>query len=188
VQELAKLHGGSIDVASQLGVGSTFAVRVPLGTQHLPADRLRAGRAPPSTSLGAQPYVQEALRWLPGDTEPNEPEDAIEQEIFPNSLPVFGNENERASVLLVDDNSDMREYVRRLLAPHYTERTAVDGIDALQALRAEPPSLLLSDVMMPGLDGFGLVHAVRADPAFADIPIILLSARAGDEAVPLQHL
>src|SRR5262249_37447505 len=89
---------------------------------------------------------------------------------------------ERATVLLVDDNADMREYVHRLLVPHYDVRTADDGVAALETIRAQPPNLVLSDVMMPRLDGFGLVRKIRADPALAHLPVILLSARAGEEA------
>jgi PAS domain S-box-containing protein len=86
-------------------------------------------------------------------------------------------------VLLADDNADMRGYVRRLLLAQGYEVEAVgDGEAALAAARREPPDLVLSDVMMPGLDGFGLLRALRADPELRDRPIVLLSARAGEEA------
>jgi two-component sensor histidine kinase/FixJ family two-component response regulator len=89
---------------------------------------------------------------------------------------------ERPTVLLVDDNADIRDYVARLLAQHYDVRTACDGRAALAAMRQDRPDLLLSDVMMPWLDGFGLVREVRADPKLADVPVVLLSARAGEDA------
>jgi PAS domain S-box-containing protein len=175
VQELAKLHGGTVRAASVLDEGSVFTVTVPLGRAHLPRDRLQA--APTLPTLGAQPYVEEALRWLPGAVNAE-----IEQEAAAKVSPVSGSEGERATVLVADDNADMRDYVRRLLAPRYEVRTAADGAAALAALREQPPDLLLSDVMMPRLDGFGLLREIRADPALADFPVILLSARAGEEA------
>jgi PAS domain S-box-containing protein len=85
-------------------------------------------------------------------------------------------------VLLVDDNADMRAYVGGLLAPAYRVDLAADGVAALEAARRAKPDLILSDVMMPRLDGFGLLAAVRNDGVLRDVPFILLSARAGEEA------
>ena len=76
----------------------------------------------------------------------------------------------------------MRDYLKRLLSQQYTVEAVADGVAALAAIRQQPPDLLLTDVMMPGLDGFGLLQALRADPTTQDLPIILLSARAGEEA------
>ncbi|HLH88183.1 MAG TPA: ATP-binding protein [Xanthobacteraceae bacterium] len=176
VQELAKLHGGSIDVASAPGAGSTFTVRIPLGNAHLPTDRLRAESTRQSTALGAQPYVQEALRWLPDMSVPTDARADVEA----GPAPLSAGSAERATVLVADDNADMRDYVARLLAPHYEVRTVADGTQALASIRRQRPDLLLSDVMMPHLDGFALVRAIRADAALADLPIVLLSARAGE--------
>ncbi|RPH38373.1 MAG: hybrid sensor histidine kinase/response regulator, partial [Planctomycetota bacterium] len=85
-------------------------------------------------------------------------------------------------ILLVDDNRDMREYVSRILGSLWTVETVANGKEALAAVAAAPPDLVLSDVMMPELDGFGLLRALRADPATRTIPVILLSARAGEES------
>ena len=166
VSELVKLHGGSICVESELGQGTKFTVRIPKGTAHLPAERLRASTATSSTSLAtaAEAYVSEALAWLPAA-----PEAAAPRPDLPR-------------VLLADDNADLREYARRLLAEHYEVHVVADGQAALEAAHELRPQLIVSDVMMPRLDGFGLIRAVRADPQLRPIPIILLSARAGEEA------
>jgi signal transduction histidine kinase/CheY-like chemotaxis protein len=182
VQELAKLHGGSTEVESQLGSGSTFTVSIPLGAAHLPADRLRAERSLQSTAIGAQPYVEEALRWLPHAPGRNDPIEEVDRGIFPEQTSFAATDVARATVLVVDDNADMREYIRRLLAPHYEVLTAADGEEALTSIRQQRPDLVLGDVMMPRLDGLGLVRQIRADATLADIPVVLLSARAGEEA------
>jgi CheY-like chemotaxis protein len=88
----------------------------------------------------------------------------------------------RRHVLLADDNVDMRDYVQRLLRPRYEVQAVRDGQQALAAAQARRPDLILSDVMMPRMDGFGLLAGIRADPALRDLPVILLSARAGEEA------
>jgi PAS domain S-box-containing protein len=180
VQELAKLHSGAARAESVLGKGSTFTVAIPLGKAHLPSDRVQAAPTLATTVHGAQTYVEEALRWLP-DGAPSRAWEEIEREILPERPSAVEVAGERARVLLVDDNADMRNYVQRLLVPRYEVRTAADGAAALSALRQCRHDLLLCDVMMPRLDGFGLVRAVRTDPALADLPIILLSARAGEE-------
>ncbi len=180
VQELVKLHGGMVRAESTLGEGSRFTVSVPLGVAHLPSERLQATRTLVSTALGAQPYHEEALRWLPDAARADSLAD-IERDLLPIA-PSRTEDADRAMILFADDNADMRHYVSRLLSPGYDVQTVGDGAAALAALRARRPDLLLSDVMMPMLDGFALVRAVRADPALADMPVILLSARAGQEA------
>jgi signal transduction histidine kinase/DNA-binding response OmpR family regulator len=182
VQELSKLHGGVVTVDSAAGAGTTFRVTIPFGSAHLPADRLRAERRLVSTALGAQPYVEEALRWVSGGGVDSTTEGAIEPELLSDPVVGANSEGERPTVLLADDNADIREYISRLLAPYYRVRAVADGAAALAAMRAARPDLVLSDVMMPRLDGFGLVREIRSDPLLADVPVVLLSARAGEDA------
>ena len=173
VEELVKLHGGTVGVRSRLGEGSAFQVMIPLGTAHLPQERLSAEGLLSSTSVRASAYVAEALRWLPdADAQPREADEAI--------APIGG----RPRVVLADDNADMRGYVKRLLEDGgYQVEAVTNGQAVLAALRhGPPPDLVLSDVMMPELDGFGLLAALRADPALEGLLVILLSARAGEEA------
>ena len=186
VQELVRLHGGTVRVDSVFGAGSVFALTIPLGTAHLPADRIAAAAPPAAAALAAQPYVEEAQRWLPDEARSAAPDTVREPEFLPEpqqpAPPAERAAGERATILLADDNADMRDYMRRLLGAHYAVRAVADGEAALAAARASRPDLILSDVMMPRLDGFGLLRAVRADPALADLPVMLVSARAGEEA------
>jgi len=176
VQELARLHGGTVSVASQEGRGTTFAVRIRTGRSHLPADRIAAARQLASTSLGAMPYVEEALRWLPGTSVPP----AIEASVDVSSAATASPDVPR--ILVADDNADMRVYLARILGQSYRVETVGDGRAALERLHAQTPDLLLSDVMMPTVDGFGLLAAVRANEQVRSLPVILLSARAGEES------
>jgi PAS domain S-box-containing protein len=175
VQELVKLHGGSVAVESSVGRGTKFTVSIPFGTAHLPHDRIGADRALTSTALHAETYVEEALRWLaPNQREVAQPS-REEFELVPS-------QNRPNHVLVADDNADMRDYVRRLLETRYTVTTVGNGKEALDLALANPPDLVLTDVMMPELDGFELVKRLRSVPETKTIPVILLSARAGEES------
>ncbi|WP_329792316.1 SpoIIE family protein phosphatase [Lentzea sp. DG1S-22] len=175
VQELVGLHGGTIRAESTEGVGTRFTIELPFGTDHLPADAISQEPVPPTVTDIAAPYVQEALRWLP---DPGQAPDEL-----PRSTSAGGAPEALATVLVADDNADMREYLTRLLLrAGYEVRTVNDGVAALEAVRAQPPDLVVSDVMMPRMDGLSLVAALRADPRTMAVPVLLLSARAGQEA------
>jgi signal transduction histidine kinase/DNA-binding response OmpR family regulator len=134
-----------------------------------------------ATATSAQAYVQEALRWLPESASNTVAHSPVIEDMVAVS-DALARSHGGARILLADDNADMRAYVRRLLAPLYTVELAADGEQALVAARRARPDLILSDVMMPRLDGFGLLKAVREDEALRDVPFILLTARAGEES------
>ncbi len=193
VRELVALHGGAITVESDFGKGSTFTVTIPTGSGHLPADRILREPAMGMRSIHqVEAFVQEAERWaddapLMQEVEAGGPMagDWAPMTVVPLEEPgerVDGRPRTRYTVVLADDNADMREYVERLLSPQFSVITAKDGQDALEKLIAYRPDLLLTDVMMPRLDGFSLLKLVRETPEIQHVPVILLSARAGEEA------
>jgi signal transduction histidine kinase len=180
-KELIELHGGRIDVTSTLGIGTTFTVTLPFGSKHLAHGHVADATSPGETPIAAAQFVREALGWLPGvDSNPHRPEDEV---IAAEALDdTSRGDTHRATVLLVDDNADMREYVRSLLAGRFDVLTAANGKAALEVIKKRKPGLVISDVMMPELDGMGLVEAIRKDSNIIDTPVILLSARAGEES------
>jgi signal transduction histidine kinase len=162
VRELVHVHGGSIKAQSTPGVGTEMTVRIPLGRGHLPAGQLSEQRAGGSVGTSAALFIDEARGWF-------DPEDVAS-----------GGHEHR--VLLVEDNNDMRDYLRRLLMADYAVDVASNGLEALEAVRRHRYSVVITDVMMPGLDGFGLLRRLRDDPPTRDLPVILVSARADPES------
>lgn len=183
--ELVRMHGGRIDVQSMPDQGSTFSVSIPYGAAHLPPDAVGVAETSPVAGVARNAFIQEAMSWLPA-------EDSSSQETALTSV-IDRDETEdlmlsevgaapRERVLLVDDNRDMREYVERLLRGRFEVITAENGRIALEKALNAPPDIVLSDVMMPEIDGFQLLSVLRENAATATVPVILLSARAGEES------
>ncbi|WP_461095323.1 ATP-binding protein [Spirosoma gilvum] len=167
VHELVELHGGTIRVSSELGQGSTFCVQIPI-------HRSQQSIVPEQVSTGsADLFVADAdlmlSSLLPTQPPVSEP-------------PAAAPDRSMKRILLADDNADMRAYIHRLLSTYYTVDTVADGQEALAAIQRQQPDLLLSDIMMPNLDGAELLKILKENPQTAHIPVMLLSARAGEEA------
>ncbi len=176
VQDLARLHGGVASASSRLGAGSRFEVSFPLGTSPLPPERGEADIATGLTGPIAAPFLAEASSWLVDDA-------LALAETAGAAPPADARPRESGRILLVEDNADMRRYVGRLLRERGWEVEAFgDGEAALRSARARLPDLVVSDVMLPGLDGFDLLKALKDGESTRALPVILVSARAGEEA------
>jgi signal transduction histidine kinase/CheY-like chemotaxis protein len=171
VYELVKLHGGTIDVQSQENKGTTFTVSIPKGNRHLPAEQLQQGVA--ENRFGDfEAYVQEAEQWVNG------------LENLPGQLatPTLSGKEKKPRIVVTDDNTDMRSYVQRLLSVRFEVVCVPDAHAALEAIHKEHTDLLITDFMMPGMNGFELLKILKADQTTARIPVIVLSARADEQA------
>ena len=182
VRELVNLLGGQVTAASEVDRGTTFAVTLPYGQVPTAAVTALPSRDEHSAT-GAPAFVQEALRWLPRpDTAQTGPTDVSHSRDSNERANEKSAGETRHRVLIADDNADMRDYVERMLSAHYDVESVGTGMDALRVIRQRRPDLLLSDVMMPVRDGFALLREIRSDPELKSLPVILLSARAGEEA------
>jgi signal transduction histidine kinase len=180
VRELVRIHGGSIKAQSTPGVGTRMIVRIPSGREHLPAGQLSEESVGGNVGTSAALFVDEARGWFDReDVESNQPSGRIARN---HEAPAHSAPGHEDRVLLVEDNNDIRDYVRRLLTADYVVDLASNGLEALQMVSRHQYSVVITDVMMPGMDGFGLLHKLRDDPPTRDLPVILVSARADPES------
>ncbi|HVZ71421.1 MAG TPA: ATP-binding protein [Polyangia bacterium] len=177
VRALATLHGGDVSVVSREGLGSSFRVRLRRGSEHLPRERVVGARPTVNDDAHVGAYVDEALQWSRDADGASEARnlDVLDADEVRAAGP-------RASVLLAENSADMRNYVGRLLARSFDVVAVADGEAALKAALTNPPDLIVLDVRLRGLDGFELLGQLRAAEATRSIPVILLSARAGEDA------
>jgi signal transduction histidine kinase/FixJ family two-component response regulator len=182
VRELVNLLGGQVRAVSEVDRGTTLAVTLPYGQAPAAATVAFPSRDV-NSATGAPAFVQEALRWLPRtDTIKMDPTGVSHSQASNEPAAEKSVGKPRLRVLIADDNADMRDYVERMLAAQYDVESVGTGMDALRVIRQRRPDLLLSDVMMPVRDGFALLREIRSDPELKSLPVILLSARAGEEA------
>jgi signal transduction histidine kinase/DNA-binding NarL/FixJ family response regulator len=172
VKELVKLHQGTIDVSSKVGHGSTFRISIPRRAPD--ADRIKpATPETPTNGHQTATFLEDILHWgIPAQDKP------LTSPAKPAVAPLTG-----FKVLLADDNHDMRQHIERLLAKFYTVITVSNGEEAYTQILQRRPDLVISDIMMPVLDGFGLLQKIRGNADIRNTPVIFLSARAGEEAV-----
>ncbi|MEO6469712.1 MAG: SpoIIE family protein phosphatase [Acidimicrobiia bacterium] len=173
VEQFVRMHNGTINIESTVGTGTTVTVRVPRLLQPASASSAPAFVPAPARAADHTKVPLSEMRLLTRDDASADP---------PNLGTARTDVEGRGTVLLAEDNPDMRNHLRRILEPEWTVRLARDGLEALELARADRPDLVITDVMMPRLDGLGLVRALRDDDLLCDVPVIMLSARAGQES------
>lgn len=166
IKELVKQHGGNISATSIEGKGTTFKVTIPLGKEHLPIDQMVENTSIQDDIISNY-FVEEAERFLSDKTANTETTETLEK---------------KPTVLIVEDNLDMRDYISKLLEKEYKVIVTSNGQQALQQISKGLPNLVISDIMMPVMDGIELMTTLKSKPNTKKIPIILLSARSGEEA------
>ena len=192
-QELVKLHGGKLEVESTYGLGTTFKIQIPVGNSHLPQDQLVRGEdlMSPRTELSyGHSMIEEATRWSNRESHEDRHEgraNSIASSDTNSTVTLQTTQwvpisSRGCRILIADDNEDMRRYVKGVLLQFYDIIEAANGYEALALAVQEKPDLILSDIMMPELSGYGFLKVIRSSPETRSTPFILLTARAGDEA------
>lgn len=181
VNELVKFHKGKISVESEEGKGTMFTIAIPAGKDHLPAAQVHDKEDSNYESVLSDLYITEAVSLAGNEIQKVNEQLSSFSEIESKDLS-FHSPNKKLSVLVVDDNADMRSYISRLLEKNYHVQTATDGKDALTKIKRSKPDLVISDIMMPVMDGIELLNNIKNNVETNRLPVILLSARAGEEA------
>ncbi len=157
-KELVELHQGKITVESKVNEGSSFSIILPMGKAHLSASEIRE-RGPYEYQLSQEEVISETL----GVTSTQDMNRALE-------------------ILIVEDNSDMRQFLRHTLEPHYQIFEAADGMAGRDAAIEKLPDLIISDVMMPKMDGVEMCRKLKKDQRTSHIPVILLTAKVDKDS------
>jgi len=160
-RQLAELHGGTLEVVSEEGAGSDFILRLPLTQQN--AGALPEPIAPAAISQLVPPIAPQPVPALPADP----PAEALADDDAP-------------LILIVEDNAPLRDYIRSEMPAGFRTEVAADGSEGLEKALQWIPDLIISDVMMPGIDGLQLCRTLKTDQRTSHIPVILLTARQSD--------
>jgi len=166
VKELVDLHHGSVSIASEMGTGSVFTVKLPLGMEHLSPDDI----------LDRDKQILDDIP-RPAHESIYLDDDFIEDE---NGTDVQADDNE-IMILIVEDNPDLRVYIKEQLKNRYRIIEAANGTEGFSAASDSIPDLIISDVMMPKMDGYEFCQKIKNDQRTSHIPVILLTARAGEK-------
>jgi signal transduction histidine kinase/DNA-binding response OmpR family regulator/ligand-binding sensor domain-containing protein len=180
-KELVQLHHGEVSVQSTEGKGTEFTIRLPLGDAHLKSEEI-------IEETGAEALAEQKkvcgipVHDIDREEAMSEPEgDTIVEKI--KNVDNETEEREKDVILVVEDNPDVRKYIRGPLKEDFTVVEAADGKEGIDKARKFVPDLIISDIMMPKLDGCELCHVLKTDVKTSHIPIILLTARASEESI-----
>jgi DNA-binding response OmpR family regulator len=168
-KELVELHHGKIEANSREGEGTEFIIRLPMGDEHLKPDEI--------VGSGKESYQHKR----PGELlslNMMEEEPGVPAEVKPGAV-----DDERDIILVVEDSADVREYIREALEPLYRVIEAADGREGIQQAQEIIPDLIISDIMMPGTDGYELCKVLKTDVKTSHVPIVLLTAKAAEENI-----
>lgn len=176
VKELVELHHGAIDVHSHEGKGTAFIIRLPLGGEPVQSSQPKqAGTLAEESGAPTGSTISDKIKMI--DTPPNLPESGASGE------PAVHETTGKNIILVVEDSADARGYIRTALEPDYRVIEAIDGKEGIAAALDQVPDLIVSDIMMPEVDGFELCRTLKLHVNTSHIPIILLTAKAGEEDV-----
>jgi signal transduction histidine kinase len=175
VKEFSELLKGTVSVESEAGVGSKFTVRIPY---------IEVGSSTAATTATAASAATETPRVAPAPPqERSSLSELVRSESLPRPEPTASPFAQllQPTVLIVEDNPDLQQYVQETLGADFRVLTASNGEEALSILRAHEPDVILSDVMMPGMDGLELLRRIKSHPVWKFIPVILLTAKVARE-------